>query len=310
MVAARRSGSDSRGPGDPDHRAAARERPFAPGRIESARAAPAAAVSPPPSRARPRACRPSPPPPVVHSPERRDPIGVEAGVAALESLDGPGAAVVPMARLRVPLPRALFARPDFRRLWNATESLDGARDRRHHAGLRPVRDRRRLQAPASPPSGGDARGRDDLRPQRRRRRLPLSGDRGEPVVCLDRLRGRAGRAPGRAPGDRLRAARFAGRASPGDPFLRHRRGDDRPTRAAGQLDTHHMALRRMALGSALRSGRSVAALAAAGCGASPLDAVTVNPHSLTMGLVAHWTFDEGSGSVVADSSGKRPRRQL
>jgi hypothetical protein len=46
-----------------------------------------------------------------------------------------------------------------------------------------------------------------------------------------------------------------------------------------------------------------AMLAAAGCGASPLDAVTVNPHSLAMGLVAHWTFDDGSGSAVADSSG-------
>jgi Concanavalin A-like lectin/glucanases superfamily len=43
--------------------------------------------------------------------------------------------------------------------------------------------------------------------------------------------------------------------------------------------------------------------AAAGCGAAPLDAVTVNPQSLTTGLVAHWTFDDGSGSAVADSSG-------
>jgi hypothetical protein len=60
----------------------------------------------------------------------------------------------------------------------------------------------------------------------------------------------------------------------------------------------------MALALGRRSICSVAAvLAAAGCGASPLDAVTVEPHSLTMGLVAHWTFDDGSGSVVADSSG-------
>jgi hypothetical protein len=60
----------------------------------------------------------------------------------------------------------------------------------------------------------------------------------------------------------------------------------------------------MALASRRRSVCLVAALlAAAGCGASPLDAVTVNPHSLAMGLVAHWTFDEGSGSVVGDSSG-------
>jgi Concanavalin A-like lectin/glucanases superfamily len=59
---------------------------------------------------------------------------------------------------------------------------------------------------------------------------------------------------------------------------------------------------------ALAQGRRTIGLlavvaAAAGCGASPLDAVTVNPHSLAMGLVAHWTFDEGSGSVVGDSSG-------
>ena len=47
----------------------------------------------------------------------------------------------------------------------------------------------------------------------------------------------------------------------------------------------------------------VAVLAVAGCGASPLDAVTINPHSLATGLVAHWTFDEGSGTTAADSSG-------
>jgi hypothetical protein len=50
-------------------------------------------------------------------------------------------------------------------------------------------------------------------------------------------------------------------------------------------------------------GLAVVAANVAGCGASPLDAVTVNPHSLTTGLVAHWTFDDGSGSVVGDSSG-------
>jgi hypothetical protein len=51
-----------------------------------------------------------PPAAVDHSQERRDPIGVEAGIAALESLDGPGPAVLPLARLRVPLARPLFAR--------------------------------------------------------------------------------------------------------------------------------------------------------------------------------------------------------
>ena len=61
---------------------------------------------PPPVAAMPR----SPPAPVDHLPERRDPVGVEVGIGALESLDGPGAALVPMVRLRVPLPRPLFAR--------------------------------------------------------------------------------------------------------------------------------------------------------------------------------------------------------
>ena len=50
-------------------------------------------------------------------------------------------------------------------------------------------------------------------------------------------------------------------------------------------------------------GLAAVVAAAAGCGATPLDAVTVNPQSLTTGLVAHWTFDDGSGSVVGDSSG-------
>jgi hypothetical protein len=45
----------------------------------------------------------------------------------------------------------------------------------------------------------------------------------------------------------------------------------------------------------------VAALAS--CGGVPLDAVSIDPRSLTTDLVAHWTFDEGSGSVVGDSSG-------
>lgn len=44
-----------------------------------------------------------------------------------------------------------------------------------------------------------------------------------------------------------------------------------------------------------------AALAA--CGATPLDAFTVDPRSLSNGLVAHWTFDEGSGTTVGDHSG-------
>jgi Concanavalin A-like lectin/glucanases superfamily len=46
-----------------------------------------------------------------------------------------------------------------------------------------------------------------------------------------------------------------------------------------------------------------AGLLVTGCGAAPLDAVTVDPRSLSMGLVAHWTFDEGSGPTVVDHSG-------
>jgi len=48
----------------------------------------------------------------------------------------------------------------------------------------------------------------------------------------------------------------------------------------------------------------------AGCGAGPLDAVTIDPRSLAAGLVAHWTFDEGSGAVVGDRSGNGHDGQL
>ena len=40
-----------------------------------------------------------------------------------------------------------------------------------------------------------------------------------------------------------------------------------------------------------------------GCGSSALDAVVIDPASLTRDLVAHWTFDEGTGNTVGDSSG-------
>jgi hypothetical protein len=54
----------------------------------------------------------------------------------------------------------------------------------------------------------------------------------------------------------------------------------------------------------VRASAGVATLAwVAGCGAGPLDAVTIDPRSLAAGLVAHWTFDEGSGTVVGDRSG-------
>jgi hypothetical protein len=47
-----------------------------------------------------------------------------------------------------------------------------------------------------------------------------------------------------------------------------------------------------------------------GCGATPLDAVTIDPGSLAMGLVAHWTFDEGTGAVAGDHSGSGHDGQL
>jgi hypothetical protein len=40
-----------------------------------------------------------------------------------------------------------------------------------------------------------------------------------------------------------------------------------------------------------------------GCGKAPLDAVILDPATLTSGLVAHWTFDDGAGTVVRDQSG-------
>jgi len=40
------------------------------------------------------------------------------------------------------------------------------------------------------------------------------------------------------------------------------------------------------------------------CGTSPIDAIGLAPGGLASGLVAHWTFDEGAGSVVGDTSGK------
>lgn len=45
------------------------------------------------------------------------------------------------------------------------------------------------------------------------------------------------------------------------------------------------------------------AAASFGCERRPLDAVTINPASLSRDLVAHWRFDEGSGATATDSSG-------
>ncbi len=84
--------------------------------VESNRAA-----APPPPISVPALSSPAPgppaplkqPAPVGQPTERRDPVGVEVGIAALESIDGPGAAVMPTARLRLPLPPPLLARLTF-----------------------------------------------------------------------------------------------------------------------------------------------------------------------------------------------------
>lgn len=49
---------------------------------------------------------------------------------------------------------------------------------------------------------------------------------------------------------------------------------------------------------------------AAGCGEAVLDGVGLPPRALVDGLVAHWTLDEGSGTIAADSSGNGYAGQL
>ncbi|MFL5303962.1 MAG: LamG domain-containing protein [Polyangia bacterium] len=46
-----------------------------------------------------------------------------------------------------------------------------------------------------------------------------------------------------------------------------------------------------------------AGLGLGGCESVPLDALTIDPGSLSRDLVAHWTFDATGGTNVADSSG-------
>jgi hypothetical protein len=56
-----------------------------------------------------------------------------------------------------------------------------------------------------------------------------------------------------------------------------------------------------------RCASGMAALATGllvGCGTGPIDAVGLVPGTLATDLVAHWTFDDGTGTVVRDSSGK------
>jgi hypothetical protein len=43
----------------------------------------------------------------------------------------------------------------------------------------------------------------------------------------------------------------------------------------------------------------------AGCGPSHIDAVGLAPTTLSSGLVAHWTFDQGDSTVLEDDSGNR-----
>jgi hypothetical protein len=56
-------------------------------------------------------------------------------------------------------------------------------------------------------------------------------------------------------------------------------------------------------GAGLAVATVVAGVALAGCGSLPLDALTIDPESLSRDLVAHWTFDATTGMDVADSSG-------
>jgi len=41
----------------------------------------------------------------------------------------------------------------------------------------------------------------------------------------------------------------------------------------------------------------------AGCSPGPLEVASLAPDSLRLGLVAHWTFDEGTGTTITDHSG-------
>jgi hypothetical protein len=48
---------------------------------------------------------------------------------------------------------------------------------------------------------------------------------------------------------------------------------------------------------------AVTASALAACSPGPLEVASLSPDSLRLGLVAHWTFDEGTGAAIADHSG-------
>ena len=59
--------------------------------------------------------------------------------------------------------------------------------------------------------------------------------------------------------------------------------------------------------TAMRAARLIVtaaiAGAASGCNAGPIDIAVLSPTSLAAGLVGHWTFDEGAGTQVRDTSG-------
>jgi hypothetical protein len=54
----------------------------------------------------------------------------------------------------------------------------------------------------------------------------------------------------------------------------------------------------------------IAALAQSACSPGPLDAIALAPTTLTNGMVAHWTFDDGAGTTVRDHSGNNRDGQL
>lgn len=54
----------------------------------------------------------------------------------------------------------------------------------------------------------------------------------------------------------------------------------------------------------------LALLAHSACSKAPLDAITLAPTTLTNGMVAHWTFDDGTGTTARDHSGNNREGQL
>jgi len=48
----------------------------------------------------------------------------------------------------------------------------------------------------------------------------------------------------------------------------------------------------------------------AGCGSGPIEALAITSRSLARGLIAHWDFDEKSGTTLADRSGNGHDGQL